>query len=54
MLGLDASFAQFFVIKLIENRNIQVKKIGYLASSLLLEEESEFKILLGASILKDL
>ncbi len=54
MLGLDASFAQIFVIKLISSRNIQVKKIGYLASSLLLEEKSEFKILLGASLLNDL
>ena len=54
MLGQDASFAQFFVLKLIESRNIQVKKIGYLACSLLLEQENDLKILLGASIQKDL
>lgn len=54
MLGQDASFAQIFVIKLIESKNIEVKKIGYLSCSLLLEGNSDFKILLGASILRDL
>ena len=51
MLGQDASFAQIFVIKLIESKNIEVKKIGYLGSTQLLEEDSDFKILLGASVL---
>jgi AP-4 complex subunit epsilon-1 len=54
MLGQDAKFAQIFVIKLIESKNIEVKKIGYISCSLLLEGESDFKILLGASILRDL
>lgn len=54
MLGHDASFASIFVIKLIGSHNIEAKKVGYLASTLLLEENSEFKILLAASIARDL
>ena len=54
MLGQDVSFAHIFVIKLIQSKNIEVKKIGYLASTLILEHDSEFKILLAASITSDL
>ena len=54
MLGIDANFIQIFVIKLLESKNIEVKKIGYLGASLLLEQDSNFKILLGASITRDL
>lgn len=54
MLGQDAQFASVFVIKLIGSQNIEVKKVGYLASMLLLEQNSDFKILLTASMARDL
>ena len=54
MLGQNVEFTHVFAIKLIEHKNIKVKRIGYLACSLLLEQNSDFKILLVASILRDL
>ena len=54
MLGQNVDFTYVFAVKLIENKNIKVKKIGYLACSLLLEQQSDLKILLVASILRDL
>jgi AP-4 complex subunit epsilon-1 len=54
MLGHDASFSHVFAIKMIENKSIFVKKVGYLASSLMLDSESDLKILLVATLQRDL
>ena len=54
MLGHDASFSHVFAIKMIENKSIFVKKVGYLASSLMLDSDSDLKILLVASLQRDL
>ena len=54
MLGHDASFSYLYAVNLTQDKNIMNKRIGYLACSLLLESESEFYILLVASLQKDL
>ena len=48
MLGHDASFTYLFAVNLTQDKNILNKRIGYLACSLLLDEDSEFYILLVA------
>lgn len=54
MLGHGANFSHVFAIKMIENKNILVKKVGYLAASLMLEHDSDMKIMMVATIQKDL
>ena len=54
MLGHNVSFSQVFAIKLIESKNIHVKRIGYLASALMLSSESELKMMAVATLKKDL
>ena len=54
MLGQEATFAQPFAVKLIESKSLYVKKVGYLACSLMLEGDSGLKILLVASLQRDL
>ena len=54
MLGHDASFAYLFAVNLTQDKNIMNKRIGYLACSLLFDSDSEFYILLVASLQKDL
>ena len=54
MLGHDASFSHLFAVNLTQDKNILNKRVGYLACSLLLNESSEFLILLVASLQKDL
>ena len=54
MLGHDASFSHLFAVNLTQDKNILNKRVGYLACSLLLNENSEFLILLVASLQKDL
>ena len=54
MLGHDASFAYLSAVNLTQDKNIMNKRIGYLACSLLLDSDSEFYILLVASLQKDL
>ena len=54
MLGHDASFAYFSAVNLTQDKNIMNKRVGYLACALLLNSESEFYILLVASLQKDL
>ena len=54
MLGHDASFAYFYAVNLTQDKNIMNKRVGYLACALLLNSESEFYILLVASLQKDL
>ena len=54
MLGHDASFSYLYAVNLTQDKNIMNKRVGYLACSLLLDAESEFYILLVASLQKDL
>ena len=54
MLGHDASFSHLFAVNLTQDKNILNKRVGYLACTLLLNENSEFLILLVASLQKDL
>ena len=54
MLGHDASFSHLYAVNLTQDKNILNKRVGYLACSLLLNENSEFLILLVASLQKDL
>ena len=54
MLGHDASFSHLYAVNLTQDKNILNKRVGYLSCSLLLNENSEFLILLVASLQKDL
>ena len=54
MLGQEASFAYVFLIKMIESKSLMVKKVGYLACSLMLHNSPDLKILLVQSLLKDI
>lgn len=54
MLGHDASFAYIHVVNACSDKNWMLKKIGYLATTLFLNEDSEFIIMLVNTIMKDL
>ena len=54
MLGHDASFSHLHAVNLTQDKNILNKRVGYLACSVLLNDSSEFLILLVSSIQKDL
>ena len=54
MLGHEAPFAHLFSVNLTQDKNYLNKRVGYLACSLLLNEDSEFLILLVASLQKDI
>jgi AP-4 complex subunit epsilon-1 len=54
MLGHDAPFAHLYAVNLTQDKNILNKRVGYLASNLLLSENSEFLIMLIASLQKDI
>ena len=54
MLGHDASFAHIYAVNLTQSKNILVKRIGYLAASLFIDENSEMIILMISTMQKDL
>ena len=54
MLGHDASFAHLHAVNLTQDKNILNKRVGYLASNLLLSNNSDFLIMLIASLQKDI
>lgn len=54
MLGHNTDFAHPFVVNSVQNPNYKVKRIGYIACVLLLDENSPFRIMMVASIQKDL
>jgi len=54
MLGHDASFAYIHVVNACSDKNWILKKVGYLATTLFLNEESEYIIMLVNTIMKDL
>mmetsp|Transcript_39384 Transcript_39384/g.111611 ORF Transcript_39384/g.111611 Transcript_39384/m.111611 type:complete len:951 (-) Transcript_39384:233-3085(-) len=54
MLGHDASFAYIHVVNACSDKNWVMKKLGYLATTLFLSEDSEYIIMLVNTIMKDL
>ena len=54
MLGHDAPFAHLYAVNLTQDKNILNKRVGYLACNLLLSDNSEFLIMLVASLQKDI
>ena len=54
MLGHDASFAYIHAVNLTQNKASSLKRMGYLACSLFLNQDSEFLILLVATLQRDL
>lgn len=54
MLGHDASFAHIHAVNLTQSKNLLVKKIGYLACSLFIDDNSELLILMICTIQRDL
>ena len=54
MLGHDASFSYIQAVNITQSKSFPLKKIGYLACCLFLNENSEFLLLLVSAIQKDL
>lgn len=54
MLGHDGSFAHIHGINMSQQKNILTKRIGYLASTLFLDEDNDLCILLVATLQRDL
>mmetsp|Transcript_19763 Transcript_19763/g.14496 ORF Transcript_19763/g.14496 Transcript_19763/m.14496 type:complete len:144 (+) Transcript_19763:183-614(+) len=54
MLGHDASFSHIHAVNLTQSKNLLVKKIGYLACSLFIDNNSELLILMICTIQRDL
>jgi AP-4 complex subunit epsilon-1 len=54
MLGHDASFSHIHAVNLTQSKSLIVKRIGYLACSLFIDENSELLILLICTIQRDL
>ena len=54
MLGHNTDFAHFFIVNSVQNKSYRVKRIAYLACITLLEEDSPFRIMMVASLQKDL
>ena len=54
MLGHDAEFAQFSAVNLTQDSNLLTKRVGYLACSLLLYENSPSLIMLVSTLQKDI
>lgn len=54
MLGHDASFSHIYAVNLTQSKNLLVKRIGYLAASLFIDESSEMMILMISTMQKDL
>ena len=54
MLGHDVSFTHFFLINMTNSKNLHVKRAGYLACWLLLGEDNDLKIMLVATLQRDM
>lgn len=54
MLGQSAPFAHIHAINLTQNKNLILKRIGYLMCSLFFDNNSDLLIMLVATIIKDL
>lgn len=54
MLGHDATFSHIHAVNLAQSKNLLVKRIGYLAASLFIDENSEMIILMISTMQRDL
>jgi AP-4 complex subunit epsilon-1 len=54
MLGQDASYAYIRAVELCASTSISQKKVGYLAASLCLSPEHEFRFMLVNQIQRDM
>jgi AP-4 complex subunit epsilon-1 len=54
MLGHDAQFSHIHAVNLTQSKNLLVKKIGYLACALFIDDNSELCILMICTIQRDL
>jgi AP-4 complex subunit epsilon-1 len=54
MLGHSAPFAHIHAINLTQNKNLILKRIGYLMCSVFFNKDSDLLIMLVATIMKDL
>ena len=54
MLGHDVSFAHIHALNLAQSKNILIKRVGYLACTLFLDETSDLLILLVSTLQRDL
>lgn len=54
MLGHDATFSHIHAVNLTQSKNLLVKRIGYLACSLFIDDKSELLILMIGTIQRDL
>lgn len=54
MLGHEVSFTHFFLINMTNSKNLNVKRAGYLACWLLLGEDNDLKIMIVATLQRDL
>jgi AP-4 complex subunit epsilon-1 len=54
MLGHDASFSYIHAVNLAQSKNLLVKRIGYLACSLFIDNSSDMVILMIATLQRDL
>ena len=54
MLGHEAPFSHFKAVNLTQDKNLMNKRVGYLASNILLNENSECLIMLVATLQKDI
>lgn len=54
MLGHSASFCHIEAINLTQNKNLVLKRLGYLLCSLFLNSKSDLTIMLISTIQKDL
>jgi len=50
MLGHDASFSYIHAVNLAQSKVVMIKRIGYLACSLFLDQNTEFLILMISTI----
>lgn len=54
MLGHEAAFSHFQAVNLTQDKNLMNKRVGYLASNILLNENSECLIMLVSTLQKDI
>lgn len=54
MLGHSAQFAHIYAVNLTQNKNLTLKRLGYLMCSLFFNSDSDLLIMLVSTILKDL
>lgn len=54
MLGHNVEFSHFFAVNMCQHKKLSVKRAGYLSCCLLLAEDSDFRMMIVATLQKDL